>query len=466
MAPVAGNADLDSIADAGLNLFADDFMFPVMVISESALVHNIDTVARFCEDSGVSLSPHGKTSMSPELSHLQLEAGAWAITASTASQARIFRAFDIPRILIAHQVVDPAAVVWMADELDAHPTVELLCLIDSVAGVELMEAALAGRPAGRPIGVLVELGMTGGRTGCRTLEGAVAVADRIAASDRIRLVGVEGYEGILHFRGDDFSEVDEFLGRMRDLTEHLAAAGHFDHLDEVVVTAGGSMFPDRVVAILGSDWDIGRPVRPVIRPGGYATHDSKLYLDSGPFGVRPPMDTYAALRPAFTLWSYVVSRPEPDLALMGFGKRDASFGHGSADPQDASPRRRDARRRRPARSVRTQRPARLRPHRTRIRSESRRPTRLRDLPSLYVVRPVAGHAGGRRRPQRRRRGAHVLLAHRNPTQEKTVGCRPGMSSSRGKKGRCIRSNGSDRTEAGVGPGESMTITGTPGYTMR
>ncbi len=320
-----GNADLDSIADAGLNLFDDDFMFPVMVISESALAHNIDTVARFCADSGVSLSPHGKTSMSPELSHLQLEAGAWAITASTASQARIFRAFDIPRILIAHQVVDPAAVVWMADELDAHPAVELLCLIDSIEGVDLMEAALAGRPAGRPIGGLVELGMTGGRTGCRTLEGAVAVAERIAASDRVRLVGVEGYEGILHFGGDDFSEVDEFLGRMRDLTEHLAAAGHFDHLDEVVVTAGGSMFPDRVVAILGSDWDIGRPVRPVIRPGGYATHDSKLYLDSGPFGVRPPMDTYAALRPAFTLWSYVVSRPEPDLALMGFGKRDASF---------------------------------------------------------------------------------------------------------------------------------------------
>ena len=320
-----GSADLGSVGSSEFNLFDDDFMFPVMVISESALAHNIDTVARFCEDSGVSLSPHGKTSMSPELSHLQLEAGAWAITASTASQARIFRAFDIPRILIAHQVVDPAAVVWMADELDAHPTVELLCLIDSVAGVELMEAALAGRPAGRPIGGLVELGMTGGRTGCRTLEGAVAVADRIAASDRIRLVGVEGYEGILHFQGDDFSEVDEFLGRMRDLTERLAAAGHFDHLDEVVVTAGGSMFPDRVVAILGSDWDIGRPVRPVIRPGGYATHDSKLYLDSGPFGVRPPMDTYAALRPAFTLWSYVVSRPEPDLALMGFGKRDASF---------------------------------------------------------------------------------------------------------------------------------------------
>ncbi len=320
-----GNADLDSIGEAGLNLFGDDFMFPVMVISHSDLMHNIEVVARFCADSGVSLAPHGKTTMSPELSHLQLEAGAWAITASTGSQARIYRAFDILRILIAHQVVDPAAVTWMADELDAHPEVELFCLIDSVECVEAMEAALAGRALKRPIDGLVELGMMAGRTGCRTIEGAVEVAERIAASDRIRLVGVEGYEGILHFHGDDFSEVDEFLHRMRELTERLAAAGHFDHLDEVIVTAGGSMFPDRVVAILGSDWDIGRPVRPVIRPGGYATHDSKMYTDSGPFGVRAPMDTYPALRPALTLWSYVVSRPEPDLALLGFGKRDGSY---------------------------------------------------------------------------------------------------------------------------------------------
>ncbi len=320
-----GTADLSSVASAGLNLFADDFMFPVMVISESRLMHNIQIVARFCSETGVSFSPHGKTTMSPELAHSQLDTGAWAITASTASQARIFRAFDIPRIFIAHQVVDPAAVRWMADELDTHPDVELLCLVDSLEGVQLMESALAGRPAGRPIDGLVELGMPTGRTGCRTIDGAMRVAQRIVASDRLRLVGVEGYEGILHFDGDDFSQVDEFLYQMRDLTERLAKAGHFDHLDEVIVTAGGSMFPDRVVAILGSDWDIGRPVRPIIRPGCYVTHDSKMYTESGPFGVRAPMDTYPTLRPALTLWSYVVSRPEPDLALAGFGKRDCSY---------------------------------------------------------------------------------------------------------------------------------------------
>lgn len=153
----------------------------------------------------------------------------------------------------------------------------------------------------------------------------MAVARRAAGSERLRLVGVEGYEGIVHYQGDDFSQVDLFLDDIRTLTQSVAEAGLFDHLGTVVVTAGGSMFPDRVVAKLGSGWDIGRPVRPVIRPGGYVTHDSVLYAESGPFGVRAPMESYAQLQPALSLWSYVVSRPEPDLALMGFGKRDVSF---------------------------------------------------------------------------------------------------------------------------------------------
>jgi D-serine deaminase-like pyridoxal phosphate-dependent protein len=318
-------ANLQTIGDEGLNIFADDFMFPVMCLAETALNHNMTTLARFCSDNEVSLAPHGKTTMSPELIHRQLDAGAWAIAASTASQARIFRAFGVPRILIAHQVVDPAAVRWIWDELQANPDVEMICLVDSVEGVEVLESALTERSDGRPIDALVELGIESGRTGCRTVDEAIAVAQRISASSRLRLVGAEGYEGILPFQGDDFSKVDTFLTQLKGLTERLSERGLFDHLDEVVVTAGGSMFPDRVVAILGGKWNLGRRVRVVIRPGGYVTHDSIHYEESGPFGVRPPMDSYPALQPALSLWSYVVSRPEAGLALLGFGKRDVSY---------------------------------------------------------------------------------------------------------------------------------------------
>lgn len=321
----ADPTDLESVVNARPNVFSDDFLFPVATIAADHLEHNIATVARFCEDLGVSLSPHAKTTMSPEIIERQLAAGAWAITAATASQAQIFRAFGVTRILIAHQVVDPAAVRWLATELAGDPEVQIMCLVDSVESVESMERALVEVPEGRRIGVLVELGMAHGRTGCRTLDEAIEVARLVSSSARLSLVGVEGYEGVVHSAGDDHSEVDEFLTLLRELAIALDGLGLFDHLDEIIITAGGSMFPDRVVSILGGDWDMSKPTRLVIRPGCYVTHDSVLYANSGPFGVRTPMDAYPALCPALTVWSYVVSRPEADLVVLGFGKRDASF---------------------------------------------------------------------------------------------------------------------------------------------
>ena len=317
--------DLDQIVSTLPNIFRDDFLFPVATISAADLDHNIATVAQFCQDNEISLAPHAKTTMSPEIIDRQMAAGAWAITAATASQAQIFRGFGVQRILIAHEVIDPAAVRWVWGELNDDPEVQIICLVDSVAAVEAMEHALAATPEGPQIGVLVELGMVGGRTGCRTIDQAVAVAHAIVASPRLCLLGVEGYEGVVHSGGDNYSVVDEFLLILGDLAARLDGLGLFDDLDEIVITAGGSMFPDRVVALLGVDLALSRPTRLVIRPGCYVTHDSVLYAESAPFGVRPPMDTCPPLQAALKVWSYVVSRPEPDLVLLGFGRRDASY---------------------------------------------------------------------------------------------------------------------------------------------
>lgn len=323
--PGVGPAGIEAGHRPRLNLFDGGFLFPVAAISAPDLDHNLAVVSRFCAERGVSLAPHGKTTMSPEIIARQLDAGAWAITAATASQARVMRAFGVERVLIAHHLVDPAAVRWAFDELAADPQAEILALVDSVEAVEAMERALSGRGEGRPIDVLVELGARRGRTGCRSIDETVGVASRAAASDRLRLVGAEAYEGILHRPGGSFEAVDELLGGLRELVGRLDGRGMFDHLDEIVVTAGGSAYPDRVVDLLSDQWAASKPVRLVIRPGCYVTHDSRHYEEFGPFGARPPMADCPRLRPALTVWSYVVSRPEPGLALLGFGKRDASY---------------------------------------------------------------------------------------------------------------------------------------------
>jgi D-serine deaminase-like pyridoxal phosphate-dependent protein len=165
-----------------------------------------------------------------------------------------------------------------------------------------------------PLPVLVELGET--RAGCRTDEQALAVADAVAAAPRLVLAGVEGYEGTLGAdrEPETLAAVDAFLDRMRAFAETLDARGAFDGLDEVVVTAGGSIFFDRVAERLRPA--LSRPVRVVVRAGSYVTHDDGLYAGATPLGE---------LRPALELWARVLSCPEPGLAIAGFGKRDAPY---------------------------------------------------------------------------------------------------------------------------------------------
>jgi D-serine deaminase-like pyridoxal phosphate-dependent protein len=228
----------------------------------------------------------------------------------------MYRAFGVQRILLANELVEPASLRWLADELAADPELDFYCLVDSVPDVETMADSLGG--AGRPVNVLLEIGYEGGRTGCRGLAEAADVAAAVADSPALDLVGTEGYEGIVAHDRNDASvvAVDAFLQRLREATVGLERSGVFADRDRIIVSAGGSAYPDRVAEVLGGDWPFEKPVDLVIRSGGYVTHDVGLYERTSPFARE--------LRPALEAWGTVLSRPEPELALVGLGKRDVS----------------------------------------------------------------------------------------------------------------------------------------------
>ena len=120
----------------------------------------------YAERHGLAFAPHGKTSMAPQLFERQLEHGAWGITLAVPHQVRVARAFGIQRIFLANELVDAAALRWLAAELDADPGFRFVCYVDSVRGVELMDAALRGGGRRAPVDVVVELAAgEGARTG-------------------------------------------------------------------------------------------------------------------------------------------------------------------------------------------------------------------------------------------------------------------------------------------------------------
>ena len=323
--PAGPAIPIRAVAGQDWNVLEGDFMFPVMVLKEAALRHNLEAMAGFCRRHGVLLAPHGKTAMAPQLFQMQREAGAWAVTAATTSQVRVWRAVGVERVLLANELVEPAAIRWVAEEMRRDPAFDFHCLVDSVAGVRRLESGLDAAGLERPLRVLLELGFAGGRTGCRTPEQALEVAQAVAGSTRLALAGVEVFEGVIHADGlaATLDAVDRFLGVMRSVVEDLDAAGLFDRVPEVIMSAGGSAFVDRVVAGLGASWKLSRPVRLVLRSGCYLTHDAVHYNELSPFGSRLP-DTQP-LQEALEVWGVVLSLPEPGLALLGFGKRDVSY---------------------------------------------------------------------------------------------------------------------------------------------
>ncbi|WP_214111111.1 alanine racemase [Acrocarpospora catenulata] len=278
------------------SLFGGAFTWPVMTLRASALERNITTLAEFAAANGLTFAPHAKTSMSPELIHAQLRAGAWGATAATAAQVLALRHFGVPRVLLAGECYDVGALRWLAGELAAG--FECLIFADSEEGVSALSAAAKGVP----FRVLVELGHPGGRTGCRTLQQLREVAEAVVATPGVELAGVAGYEGTQQGPDAVRTYLRE-LSRAADLVTPLTDG-------EPIVSAGGSSYFDLVAEELQD-----RHV--ILRSGAYLGHDEGFYARSSPLAD--------VLQPAIEVWAQVISTPEPGLALVAMGKRDVPY---------------------------------------------------------------------------------------------------------------------------------------------
>lgn len=297
-----------------------DLELPVMLLRDDAIDHNVAAMAGWCRTAGVQLAPHAKTHMSRDLVRRQSAAGAWGFTAATTAQVRTLVGWGVPRVLHANVLVDRAAIAWVATTLlRADATTEYLCYVDSEAGLDLLLRELAQHAPDRPLPLLLELGFAGGRTGVRDDVAALALARRVASSDHVRLAGVATFEGLMPVTEDAGAPrgAVDLLARVRALVAAVTEEGLVAGVP--VVTAGGSSYFDLVVRELGpAMWD--RPVTTVLRSGCYVTHDHGVYRRTSPLGAERGT---GALQPAFELRASVLSAPEDDRVVVGFGRREA-----------------------------------------------------------------------------------------------------------------------------------------------
>src|SRR5699024_5879245 len=241
------------------------------------------------------------------------------------AQLRTALSWGAEKVMLANELTDPRELRRLGHALAAEGSRQVWFWVDSARGVQLAREHL--RPAGGlppGLGVLVELGVPGGRTGVRTPAEALQVARAVHAAG-LSLLGVAGYEGPLvdHTERPRAGRVIEYVRELRTLACAVEQEGLREWAPPTaavpVVSVGGSDLVDVILAELGEDAP-GAPVQGIIRSGAYLTHDHGLCARANPW-----QHLGLALQPAARVWASVLSTPEPGLALVNIGRRDVPF---------------------------------------------------------------------------------------------------------------------------------------------
>lgn len=316
---------LGDLAGRRLSLLGGDIPFPAAVLKRAAIDNNLSVMQAYVDRAGAKLAPHAKTTMCPQLLTRQIQAGAWGLTAATMTQLKLCHALGAPNLILANQLVGRAEIECLRDLTIAAPDRPVYVLVDSADGARAISDIFSRSPAAPAARLLIELGVADGRCGVRSLDEALALARLIRDLPGVALHGVEGYEGLVFSdqAKQDAADVDAYLADLLALHHRLREEALLAAPDDAILTAGGSAYYDLVVRSLAGEAP-GATI--VLRSGCYITHDSGFYRE-----LLSRMDDRAAvgapprLRPALEVWARVISRPQPDLAIVMMGKRDVSF---------------------------------------------------------------------------------------------------------------------------------------------
>ena len=315
------------IASLGWNLLREDLSLPTAILYADKLNHNLAWMQQFADHYGAVLAPHGKTTMAPKLFSMQIASGAWGITLATPPQVAAAYRHGVRRILMANQLVGKQNMAMVAALLD-DPDFEFFCLVDSAANVEQLGRFF--RSCGKKLQVLLEVGLEGGRAGVRNAQQAEELLHALSGwREQILLCGAEIYEGV----SEDEPAIRGLLHRAREIARDIAGRGLFRRTPFLLSGAGSAWYD--LVAEAFSAADLEHSAQVVLRPGCYLTHDAGSYAKAharilASNSVAHQMGS--SLQQALQLWAYVQSVPEPERAIIGLGKRDASFDSGLPKP--------------------------------------------------------------------------------------------------------------------------------------
>jgi D-serine deaminase-like pyridoxal phosphate-dependent protein len=273
----------DAAAFVGQPLAALDS--PQLVIDLDVVDSNLKRMFGRFRDKGLAVRVHFKSLKCGGLAQYIARAGANGFLCAKLNEAEVLANAGLLDIFIANQIVGPIKLRRLA-ALAGRAQVRVC--VDDARNVEAM--AQAAREAGTTIGVLVEVDVGMNRCGVEPGEPALALARQIHASQGLRFVGLQGYDGHLQLVADPAerrAKCHEALEKLVGTRRLLEESG----IPVTVVTGAGTGTWEFVGAYEGVT---------EIQPGSFVLMDCAYHAVRPEFGCAlSVMATVISRRPAW-----------------------------------------------------------------------------------------------------------------------------------------------------------------------
>ena len=280
---------------------------PALIVDEPTMRRNIAEMAAFAASVDVNLRPHIKTHKTPQITRLQLAAGAIGITCAKLGEAEVMvEQAEVEDVLIAYPVIGEFKIGRL---LNLMERARMIVALDNREVGEAIGRAVAGQD--RSIDVYVEINTGQNRAGALVGDEAVALALDLARISGLRVVGIMTHEGHANTAEPDvIRETALAAGQaMVETAERLREHG----LDIRTVSVGSTPAALYTPTVPGVT---------EMRPGTYVFNDNSTFRH----GLIGPAN--CALR----ILSTVVSRPAADRALLDAGSKTLAM-----DPSRSHP---------------------------------------------------------------------------------------------------------------------------------
>jgi D-serine deaminase-like pyridoxal phosphate-dependent protein len=204
---------------------------PAVVVDLDILDKNLNEMASYCAQHGLSLRPHTKTHKIPEIARMQIRAGARGITVAKLGEAEVMVREGLDDILVAYPIVGPGKL----ERLVALAQRGRITVSTDSAEVAL-GISDAARQAGVTIRLLAEMDAGLRRCGVQTPDDLVALSQHMTRLPHIEFLGFMFFPGQVRLSPEEQAPVlAQIDARLHEAQEKLFRSGI-----QVRAVSGGS----------------------------------------------------------------------------------------------------------------------------------------------------------------------------------------------------------------------------------